>query len=83
MVGCPKFDDAQAYIDEFAEIFKTAGVKSVTTMIMEVPCCSGLPMIVEKGMEASGVNVPSRQVVVSTRGQIIEERQPNERSASG
>jgi hypothetical protein len=43
-------------------------------MIMEVPCCSGLPMIVKKGMEASGVNVPSREVVVSTRGEILEER---------
>jgi len=73
MLGCPKFDDVQAYIDKFSEIFKTAGVKSVTTMIMEVPCCSGLPMIVKKGMEASGVNVPSRQVVVSTRGEILEE----------
>jgi hypothetical protein len=61
-VGLPKFDDVQAYIDKFAEIFKTAGVKSVTTMVMEVPCCSGLPTIVEKGMQASGVNVPSRQV---------------------
>ena len=74
MLGCPKLDDAQAYIDKFAEIFKTAGVKSVTTMIMEVPCCSGLPMIVKKDMEASGMNVPSRQVVVSTRGEILEER---------
>ncbi|MEE4112702.1 MAG: 4Fe-4S ferredoxin, partial [Desulfobacteraceae bacterium] len=74
MLGCPKFDDVQAYIDKFAEIFKTAGVKSVTTLIMEVPCCSGLPMIVKKGMQAAGVNVPSRQVVVSTRGEILEER---------
>ena len=74
MVGCPKFDDVQSYIDKFAEIFKTAGVKSVTTMVMEVPCCSGLPMIVKKGMEASGVNVPSRLVTISTRGEMLEER---------
>ncbi len=74
MVGCPKFDDVQEYIDRFTEIFKTAGVKSVTTMIMEVPCCSGLPMIVKKGMEASGMDVPNRQVVVSTRGEILDEK---------
>jgi NAD-dependent dihydropyrimidine dehydrogenase PreA subunit len=74
MVGCPKFDDAQTYIDRFTEIFKTAGVKSVTTVVMEVPCCSGLPMIVKKGIEASGVNVPSRQVTISTRGEILEKR---------
>jgi NAD-dependent dihydropyrimidine dehydrogenase PreA subunit len=74
MVGCPKFDDAQAYIDKFTEIFKSAGIKSVTTTVMEVPCCSGLPMMVQKGIEAAGVDVPSRQVVISTRGEIIETR---------
>lgn len=71
MVGCPKFDDAQAYIDKFAAIFDAAGIKSVTTVVMEVPCCSGLPMIVKKGMRKAGVNVPSRQVTISTRGEII------------
>lgn len=74
MVGCPKFDDAQAYIDKFAEIFKTAGIHSVTTVVMEVPCCSGLPSIVKKGMEKAGVDVPSKQVTISTRGEILKTR---------
>ena len=71
MVGCPKFDDVQDYIDRFAEIFKTAGIKSVTTVVMEVPCCSGLPTIVKKGMEKAGVQVPAKQVTISTRGEIL------------
>jgi Fe-S-cluster-containing hydrogenase component 2 len=71
-MGCPKLDDAQEYIHKFADIFKTAGIKSVTTVIMEVPCCSGLPMIVKKGLEASGVQIPMEEVVISTRGRILE-----------
>jgi hypothetical protein len=71
MMGCPKFDDVQSYIDKFAEIFSIAGIKSVTTIVMEVPCCSGLPMIVQKGMEKAGVNLPVQEVVISTRGEII------------
>ena len=74
MVGCPKFDDAQEYIDKFAEIFKTANVNSVTTVVMEVPCCSGMPTIVKRGMEKAGVAVPSRQVTISTRGEILDQR---------
>lgn len=74
MVGCPKFDDAQSYIDKFADIFQTAGVKSVTTVVMEVPCCSGLPSIVKKGMQKAGLEVPSKLVTISTRGKILEER---------
>jgi len=71
MMGCPKFDDAQDYIDKFAEIFKIAGIKSITNVFMEVPCCSGLPVIVKKGLEASGQNIPVNDVVISTRGQIL------------
>ena len=71
-MGCPKFDDAQEYIDKFAEIFKTADIKSITTVVMEVPCCSGLPVIVKKGLEASGKKISMEEVVVSTRGRILE-----------
>lgn len=74
MLGCPKFDDAQSYVDKFAAIFKTAGIRSITIVVMEVPCCSGLPTIVRKGMEKAGVKIPYDQVVVSTRGRILETR---------
>jgi ferredoxin len=74
MLGCPKFDDAPAYLEKFSAIFKTAGIKSITVVIMEVPCCAGLPRIVEKALQESGAKIPYNQVVVSTRGKIIEER---------
>jgi len=74
MLGCPKFDDVQAYVEKFAAIFKTAGIKSITIVIMEVPCCAGMPRIVQKAMEKAGVQIPFEQVVVSTRGRILETR---------
>jgi ferredoxin len=75
LMGCPKLDNAEFYIEKFAQICKESGVKSITTVIMEVPCCGGLPMIVKKGMEMSGVDIPMEQVVISTRGQILDRRQ--------
>jgi len=71
LVGCPKFDDVKAYIQKFTDIFKAADVKSVTTLSMEVPCCSGLPAIVRKGLEASGKHVPREELVISLRGDIL------------
>ena len=71
LMGCPKFDDVQDYIHRFADIFTTAGVRSVTTVVMEVPCCSGLPSIVKRGMEAAGKEIPLEEIVVSTRGEIL------------
>lgn len=72
MVGCPKFDEPQPYVEKFGEIFKVANIHSVTVAVMEVPCCQGLPAIVKKGMEAAGKKVPMEVVIVSTRGEILK-----------
>ncbi len=71
LMGCPKFDETEEYIHRFAEIFKTAGIRSVTTAVMEVPCCAGLPLIVKKGMAASGKSVPIEQITIGVRGNIL------------
>lgn len=71
-MGCPKFDDVNEYIHKFADIFKTADINSITSVVVEVPCCSGLPMIVKKGLEISGKKIPMEEVVISTRGKILE-----------
>lgn len=70
MIGCPKFDDKEAYVQKFAQIFKTCEIKDVTCIVMEVPCCSAFPAIIKKGMELAGVNVSIKKVVITTKGQI-------------
>lgn len=71
MIGCPKFDDADAYVEKLAQVFAVSGIKSITSVIMEVPCCSALPMIVKKALEKSGAQIPFEEVVVSARGEIL------------
>ncbi len=68
MIGCPKFDDAEGYIQKFAQIFRQMPIKSVTTLVMEVPCCSGLPMIVKRAMELAGKSIPTEEIVIGVRG---------------
>ncbi|MCI5119984.1 MAG: 4Fe-4S ferredoxin [Candidatus Electrothrix sp. AUS4] len=75
MMGCPKFDDQQLYVDRFTELFKTRQLNSVTILIMEVPCCSAMLQIVKKAYKDAGAEVPVRQAVVSTQGQLIDERE--------
>lgn len=70
MLGCPKFDDVQEYIQKFTDIFNTAGIKSITAVIMEVPCCSGLPFIIKKALAASGKKIPMEEWVITTRGKV-------------
>ena len=72
MMGCPKLDDAQSYIEKFEQIFRVAGIRRITVVVMEVPCCSGLPMIVRKAMDSAGADIPMEEVVISTRGTITD-----------
>jgi hypothetical protein len=72
LMGCPKFDDVEAYIQKFVDIFKAADIKSITTLAMEVPCCSGLPMIVKKAIDEAGINIQLEEVIISRRGEILK-----------
>ncbi len=74
MMGCPKFDDAESYIDKFAEIIATSGIKSITILIVEVPCCSAMNVIVKKAFEKAGSSVPVEQITVTTRGEELERK---------
>ncbi len=67
LMGCPKFDEPDAYVDKFAEIFKNNNINRITCVIMEVPCCSGLPMIIKKAMDIAGVQIPVEEKVVHIR----------------
>ena len=71
MMGCPKFDPQNEYIQKFEDIFRTADIKSITVLAMEVPCCQGLPFIVEKGLQLSGKHIPVEKVIISARGEIL------------
>ncbi|MDY6861358.1 MAG: 4Fe-4S binding protein [Thermodesulfobacteriota bacterium] len=75
LAGCPKFDEVEDYIQKFADIFKISGIKGITVVVMEVPCCQGLPMMVRKGMERAGKNIPIENVIVSARGEILKKTQ--------
>ncbi|HEY3298108.1 MAG TPA: 4Fe-4S binding protein [Armatimonadota bacterium] len=67
-IGCPKFDDAQYYVDKLTMIIQESNIKSLTVIHMEVPCCSGLLWAAQKAIEASGRNVSLEDVVISLRG---------------
>ena len=82
MMGCPKFDDQQLYVERFTEIFRTRRLRSLTILIMEVPCCHSMLQIVKKAWDATSPEFPVRQVVISTRGEIKEQCTWEGRAAS-
>ena len=71
LVGCPKFDDVEQYAKKFEDIFRQNNINSVTVVDMEVPCCSKMPMIVKKALDASEKRIPLEEIVISTKGGIL------------
>ena len=71
MIGCPKFENAEEYVEKFSQVFKSSEIKSITSVVMEVPCCSAMPIIVKKALVKAGVTIPFKEVVVSAQGKII------------
>ncbi|WP_163339670.1 ATP-binding protein [Desulfopila sp. IMCC35008] len=74
MMGCPKFDDAENYVDRFTEILKNCNLKKITILIMEVPCCSSMNVILRQAIQKSGAKVPVEQVTLSVQGEEIERK---------
>lgn len=71
VIACPKLDDTQGYVEKLAELIRQNGLASLTVAIMTVPCCSGLERIVRMAVEASGVAVEVKKVVVGIDGRIV------------
>ena len=70
VVGCPKLDDAEYYIDKMAEILAINNVNSLTILHMEVPCCSGLTNIVRKAIEKNKIAITFEDVTIDLHGNI-------------
>jgi len=71
LLGCPKFDDVQAYVDKLAAIVRENAIADITVLQMEVPCCSGMARIAAMAVAASGRDIPITRVVVGRQGEIV------------
>lgn len=71
VIGCPKFDDARAYLQKFKDIFAVNDIEKVTLLHMEVPCCSGLKALVERAIQTSGKDIELEVVIISIGGNEV------------
>lgn len=70
LIACPKLDNSQAHVEKLARVFAMSGMRSLTVVRMEVPCCMGLVRIAAAARRLAGSDVPVREVVVSVSGRV-------------
>ncbi|HOW58492.1 MAG TPA: 4Fe-4S dicluster domain-containing protein [Candidatus Omnitrophota bacterium] len=70
VIACPKLDETESYVEKIAELLKKNTVYSLTVVIMEVPCCSGLFRIVQQAVELAKIGLPIKKITVGLDGTI-------------
>jgi NAD-dependent dihydropyrimidine dehydrogenase PreA subunit len=73
-IACPKLDARQeVYQEKITALINQADLKSISVLIMQVPCCSGLLRHVVDAASRADRQVPIRCVVVGIHGEILSE----------
>jgi len=70
LVACPKLDDFDAHLEKLTRIISNSGLKSLTVLHMEVPCCSALLHMAKQAIQASGRSIPFSEKTIGVRGDI-------------
>lgn len=73
VMGCPKFDDGDIYAKKLKGMIENSGIKSISVVNMEVPCCFGLQRLVEAAVQEATKKIPFRQFVIGINGEILSE----------
>jgi NAD-dependent dihydropyrimidine dehydrogenase PreA subunit len=73
-IACPKLDtNTESYLEKLTSMIADAKINSLTVVIMEVPCCSGLLQMALSARENAKRNIPIKQAVISIQGEVLEE----------
>ncbi len=73
-IACPKLDHGKdQYLEKLVAMIDEARINTLTVMVMEVPCCSGLLQLAKKAADKAGRKVPVKAITVSLQGSIIQE----------
>jgi len=72
VVGCPKLDDVDLYVEKLTEMIKFNHFRSITVAFMEVPCCTGILRVVEKAIADSGESVVLHKVRIGIEGEAVK-----------
>lgn len=73
-IACPKLDSSQeVYVEKIRSWIEDARINTLTILIMQVPCCSGLLRLAEQAAQSASRKVPIKYIVVSLQGEILKE----------
>ncbi len=73
-IACPKLDTGKdIYMAKIKDMIDKAGINTLTVMMMEVPCCSGLLQLAKEAAGQAKRKVPVKAIIISIKGEKLKE----------
>ena len=73
-IACPKLDEGQEiYLEKLKSLIDTAKINTLTVLVMQVPCCSGLLRLAQRAAEEAERKIPIKAIIVGLQGEILKE----------
>lgn len=73
VIGCPKLDPANQYVEKLSEIISSARPRDITLAIMEIPCCRAFLFLLRSALQRNEIDLPVKAITISTEGKILKE----------
>ena len=74
-IACPKLDGQQdVYLDKLTALIDFAGIRSLTVLTMEVPCCRRLLQLARQAAAGAKRKIPMQWVEMSVQGEVLQEQ---------
>ena len=75
VIACPKLDSSlDVYKEKIRSLISEAKIRSLTIIIMEVPCCASLLNLCKEALSSANKKMPLRHIVISINGKIIKDK---------
>ncbi|MBK9357574.1 MAG: 4Fe-4S binding protein [Bacteroidales bacterium] len=73
-IACPKLDsNKESYVEKLTAMISQSNINTLSVIMMEVPCCSGLLQMAMLARQQSGRNIPVKKSIIGVQGNILAE----------
>jgi ferredoxin len=73
-IACPKLDNAaDIYVEKLTAMIDYSSINTLSVIMMEVPCCSGLLRMAQQAQANAKRRIPIKKIIVGIKGNIQSE----------
>lgn len=73
-IACPKLDsNKESYVEKLTTMIAQSNINTLSVVMMEVPCCSGLLQMALIARRNAGRTIPVKKSIIGVQGNILSE----------